>query len=145
VTLVGVIEPGPARSEQPNSWSLSLAFAPDSVPRARRDLARVLNSYDVPDTVIDDACAVLSELLANAIRHARPRSHGRVDIDVTIDDQQVRLEVADGGSLTIPSLVSPTQTSVNGRGLSIVHSLTSDWGVRERADGNTVFGILSRT
>ena len=67
------------------------------------------------------------------------------DIDVTVDDQHVRLAVADGGSVTVPSLVSPTPTRVSGRGLSIVHSLTSDWGVQERADGNTVFGILSRT
>lgn len=88
---------------------------------------------------------MLSELLSNAIRHARPRRDGRVDIDVTVDDQQVRLAVADGGSVTVPSLVSPTPTAVRGRGLSIVHALTSDWGVQERADGNTVFGILSRS
>lgn len=88
---------------------------------------------------------MLSELLANAIRHARPRRDGKVEIDVTVDSEHVRLEVADGGSVTVPSLVSPTPTAVSGRGLSIVHSLTSDWGVRERADGNTVFGILSRT
>jgi hypothetical protein len=52
--------------------------------------------------------------------------------------------VADGGAGTVPSVVSPTPLARSGRGLGIVHSLTSDWGVKETSDGNTVFGILDR-
>ena len=60
------------------------------------------------------------------------------------DAGSVYLSVADGGAGTVPSVVSPTPLARSGRGLGIVHSLTSDWGVKETSDGNTVFGILDR-
>jgi anti-sigma regulatory factor (Ser/Thr protein kinase) len=86
----------------------------------------------------------MSELVGNALRHARPRSDGQIAVTVVLDDETVLLSVADGGAATVPSVVSPAPLARSGRGLGIVHTLTRDWGVRESDDGNTVFGILNR-
>ena len=52
--------------------------------------------------------------------------------------------VNDGGSATLPTLISTPLLSLGGRGLSIVRTLTRDWGVQETRNGNTVFGVLDR-
>jgi len=122
----------------------SLPDEPASVPVARHRLTMWLKASGCEPAVIDDAGTVLTELLTNAVRHARPQPDGQVTVTVDVDDEAVRLAVSDGGASTIPSVVSPPPLAASGRGLGIVHSLTHDWGVREGADGTTVFGILSR-
>lgn len=122
----------------------SLPGVPASVPVARHLLTTRLEAIGCEPAVVDDAGAVLTELLSNAVRHARPRPDGQVTVTVDVDDDAVRLAVSDGGASTIPSVVSPPPLAASGRGLGIVHSLTHDWGVQEGADGTTVFGILSR-
>lgn len=126
------------------SWRWNLPFDLPSVREGRLLVTEALRSHDVQEDVIDDSISVLSELLGNALRHARPLAGNQLELSVTLDDQQVRLAVADGGAITVPNVVSPTPLARSGRGLGIVHTLTVDWGVKETGDGNTVFGILGR-
>jgi two-component sensor histidine kinase len=121
-----------------------LPFETRSAGAVRSRIAVLLGDHGVRVDVVADACAVMSELVGNALRHARPLADGRLEVTVVLDDGSVFLSVADGGAGTVPSVVSPTPLARSGRGLGIVHSLTSDWGVKETADGNTVFGILDR-
>ncbi|MBC3843209.1 ATP-binding protein [Streptacidiphilus sp. 4-A2] len=51
---------------------MAVPHGPASVSAARRRLRRDLAEHQVPDAVIDDAVLILSELLSNACRHARP-------------------------------------------------------------------------
>ncbi|MFF4650345.1 ATP-binding protein [Streptomyces sp. NPDC001380] len=51
---------------------MALPHGPASVGAARRRLRRELCDRRVPETVVDDAVLILSELLSNACRHARP-------------------------------------------------------------------------
>jgi serine/threonine-protein kinase RsbW len=132
------------RLQNEERWSWTLPFLLSSVAEARAQVATVLITQGVGADIVDDACSVVSELLGNALRHARPKADGHVVVTLGIDDTSLALAVEDGGGVTVPSLVSPPPLARNGRGLGIVHSLTRDWGIRERADGNTVFGILSR-
>jgi anti-sigma regulatory factor (Ser/Thr protein kinase) len=126
------------------SWSWSLPFSLTSVPQARRLVSQTLGARGVRSDVVADSLSVLSELVANALRHARPRTEGDIEVMVALDDDSITISVADGGAATVPSIVSPAPLARSGRGLGIVHTLTRDWGVKETSDGNTVFGILGR-
>ncbi|WP_245655150.1 ATP-binding protein [Streptomyces catenulae] len=58
--------------EVPTSSIMAVPHGPAGVGMARRRMRGELSARGIPDTVIDDAALVLSELLSNACRHARP-------------------------------------------------------------------------
>ena len=126
------------------SWVWVLPFDAVSVRVGRLRATETLRALGVEEATVDDARAVLGELLANAVRHAHPRSDGKVLITLDLDEASVAVSVADGGSVSMPTLASPPMLATSGRGLRIVHTLTRSWGVREVPDGNVVFGVLSR-
>ncbi|MGW6914834.1 ATP-binding protein [Kitasatospora sp. NPDC054939] len=51
---------------------MAVPHGPASVGVARRRLRRDLGDREIPEPVIDDAVLILSELLSNACRYARP-------------------------------------------------------------------------
>ena len=61
-----------ARDVPTSSATMAVPHGPASVSTARRRLRKDLAEQQVPDVVIDDAVLILSELLSNACRHARP-------------------------------------------------------------------------
>jgi anti-sigma regulatory factor (Ser/Thr protein kinase) len=107
-------------------------------------VSQTLGARGIRADIVADSLSVLSELVGNALRHARPRSDGDIEVKLVLDEQSILISVADGGAATVPSIVSPAPMARSGRGLGIVHTLTRDWGVKETSDGNTVFGILAR-
>lgn len=124
------------------SWVVP--FATPSVRAARTNVTVALRAFGVPHQTIDDARIIVSELVGNALRHAQPLSTGGLTVGIEVDDDSVRVWVSDGGSDTLPALVSSPVLAIRGRGLAIVRTLTRSWGVQERASGNTVFGVLAR-
>ncbi|GAA0966013.1 ATP-binding protein [Actinocorallia libanotica] len=121
-----------------------LPHAPASVSTARRSLNRDLISWGVADDVADDAAVILSELLSNALRHARPLPGGEGEVKVSwikVGDT-VELAVTDGGAITEPRKGQPALSSLGGRGLGIVEILSQSWGVRRDDQGNTVWAHL---
>ncbi|WP_443071170.1 ATP-binding protein [Streptomyces sp. NBC_01476] len=62
--------------EVPTSTTMALPHGPTGVADARRRLRTDLYAQDVPEPVIDDAVLILSELLSNSCRHARPLGSG---------------------------------------------------------------------
>jgi anti-sigma regulatory factor (Ser/Thr protein kinase) len=148
--------------EVPTSTTMALPHGPTGVAEARRRLRKELCSHGVPDTVIDDAVLILSELLSNSCRHARAigtdvdgsgaGSAGSCDSrDFGIraawrigEDGLLTVEVTDGGGPTRPLPASPSLTARGGRGLGIVRSLSLHWGVRDDAPGEvTVWALLA--
>jgi serine/threonine-protein kinase RsbW len=126
------------------TWTWSLPFHLSSVPKARRLASQTLGARGVRSDLVADSLSVVSELVGNALRHARPRTDGDIEVALVLDDESIVISVADGGAATVPSIVSPAPMARSGRGLGIVHTLTRDWGVKESSDGNTVFGVLAR-
>jgi anti-sigma regulatory factor (Ser/Thr protein kinase) len=126
------------------------------VSAARRRLRKDLAEHQVPEVVIDDAVLILSELLSNACRHARPlevvlecppeqlvEDDGRVVVGWELhSDGLLTVEVTDGGGPTRPRRGSPSLTARGGRGLGIVGQLASDWGVRDAPGEVTVWAVL---
>jgi anti-sigma regulatory factor (Ser/Thr protein kinase) len=141
VAVLGTAEEKVARPVSRLSWGVPFAAA--AVRAGRTSVTVALRRYGVPQHVIDDARIVISELLGNALRHARPIRNAGLVLALEVRPDSVRLSVSDGGSATLPTLLHPPALSPSGRGLAIVRTLTREWGVREGAEGNTVFGVLA--
>jgi anti-sigma regulatory factor (Ser/Thr protein kinase) len=141
MAVLGTAGEEAARPASRLSWAVPFAAA--AVRTARTSVTVALRRYGVPQQVIDDARIVISELLGNALRHARPIRDAGLVLTLEVRPDSVRLSVSDGGSATLPTLLHPPPLALSGRGLTIVRTLTREWGVREGVEGNTVFGVLA--
>ena len=138
--------------EVPTSSSMAVPHGPAGVGQARRRMREQLRSSGVPDTVVDDAVLILSELLSNACRHGRPLGqHAEVgdgDIRATWRVHRtggLTVEVTDGGGPTRPIPATPSVTARGGRGLNIISALAQEWGVRDDTSGEvTVWALVTR-
>ncbi|MFC6886884.1 MULTISPECIES: ATP-binding protein [Actinomadura] len=119
-----------------------LPHAPSSVAVARKRLSSELAASGVFESVIDDASVILSELLSNALRHARPLPSGQIRVSWDCRGELLEVEVSDGGAMTEPRCGPGTLSSLGGRGLGIVEALSEGWGVRREDGATTVWAIL---
>ena len=108
----------------------------------RRTVVEDLEQRDVSAAVIDEAEIVASELVSNAIRHARPLADGLLRVHWKVKSGVVEVEVTDGGAETTPRPAPRTVWASSGRGLRIVRSLAHEWGVTEDRNGSTVWASL---
>jgi anti-sigma regulatory factor (Ser/Thr protein kinase) len=134
--------PYSATQMPPHSASVMLPHATQSVRSARRRLAEDLARRGICDEVIGDASLVISEIISNALKHARPLSSGQIRVAWDLSSTSLELQVSDGGGPTRPYLQTPSLSSLGGRGLGIVATLCSEWGVRQETDGTTVWATL---
>lgn len=134
-------ESGIAR-EVSASGTLLLPHAPTSVGVARRMLGTDLRAHRVQETSVADATLVLSELMSNAVRHARPLPGVQVLVCWKLTGRSLEIAVSDGGGPTQPYPVSTRPAGVGGRGLGIVGQLSRRWGVRSDEHGTTVWALL---
>ena len=119
-----------------------LPYAPSSVATARWRLSADLREAGTLAAAIGDAVLVLSELLSNAIRHAKPLPGSTVRVSWALFDGSVQVSVSDGGGPTSPHAEHPAPSALCGRGLAIVEHLSSTWGIRPSEGGITVWAIL---
>jgi anti-sigma regulatory factor (Ser/Thr protein kinase) len=119
-----------------------LPHAPASVVTARWQISAQLREAGVVRPAIGDAAVVVSELLTNAIMHARPLPGARVMVAWALRERSLEVAVSDGGSMTRPRAAQPSLSSIGGRGLAIVEHLSCRWGVLASDFGLTVWAIL---
>lgn len=138
----------PVARVAPTSYTAELPHSSTSVRQARSLLAASLSERDVLGTAADDAILILSELVTNALRHARALSSGMIRVSWGLSgDGQLRIEVTDGGGTTRPT-PKPYSMSVSshaGRGLEIVDRLADRWGSQREEGGDeyTVWAELA--
>ena len=127
----------------------SLGASPDAPSRARSFTRHALACWDLAE-LTDDAQVIVSELLANAIRHGRPGQHGRRWPAGTVAPALWLLRQANGimcvvtdPSDLVPALKQPLDSDECGRGLHVVHALSDHWGWTRLSDrGKAVWAIL---
>ena len=119
-----------------------LPHAPASVAVARQRLTADLDAAGVVHAAVGDAVLVVSELLSNAIRHARPLPGARVQVAWAVDNGSVEVAVSDGGAPTRPYPAHASVSALGGRGLDVVEYLARTWGVRADSQGLTVWAVL---
>lgn len=120
-----------------NSDVLLLHDEPQAASVARRFVADRLSRWGWPQ-VVDDAELCTSELVTNAMLHAR--SDARLLVQAGTDG--VRVEVHDG-SRQVPTRGSARAAAMTGRGLLLIEAVASAWGVEPDAHGKSVWFELS--
>ncbi|AJE87219.1 putative regulatory protein [Streptomyces albus] len=121
-------------------YSETLPREPESAAVARRLLRTACAAWGL-DEVAEDGAVVVSELVANAVQHAR-RESLRVVVERPAQDT-VRVAVADLSRVR-PVLRVPKEGAECGRGLFLVAMLAADWGTDERRWGKVVWAELER-
>jgi len=129
----------------------SLSASSDAASRARSFTRQALACWDLAE-LTDDAQVIVSELLANAIRHAGPGRPGREPQAGTTAPGLWLLRQADGimcvvtdSSDLLPALKQPGDTGECGRGLHVVHALSDHCGWTMLPEhGKAVWAILFR-
>lgn len=121
---------------------LVLPCVPASVQVARRHLIADLLAVGIPDPAVGDAALVISELLSNAILHARPMPGAILQVRWLVQRGSVEVAVSDGGSFTLPHSMRPPASATGGRGLSIVEHLSRTWGIQSDDLGLTVWAVV---
>jgi anti-sigma regulatory factor (Ser/Thr protein kinase) len=125
-----------------SAQTLRVPWEMSSAVQVRRTLVSELRALEVDETVIDEAEIVISELVANAFRHAKPLPDGTIRVNWAVSDGVVEVAVTDGGGPTTPRPARASPWSANGRGLRIVRSLAHAWGVKDEVGSCTVWVSL---
>ncbi|MFB0614749.1 SpoIIE family protein phosphatase [Streptomyces sp. AGS-58] len=111
----------------------------DAPARARAYVSAVLRKWRTRDDTRDDVPLLVSELVTNAVRFAT----GPVTVRLIRTGHGLLCEVGDTGNGR-PRLSGGGLLDDGGRGLNIVHRLTSRWGVRWTDTGKVVWAEVRR-
>src|SRR3954447_5509259 len=90
------------------------------------------------EALSDEAVLVSSELVANAVLHARTAirlslsSDGLTSVRVEVYDENVRM----------PAQAACPDGATSGRGLNLVAAVAGAWGAEQRGDGKVVWAEL---
>ncbi len=116
-----------------------LAATPRSVRKARVFAAGVLRDEGVEASVIELTCLLVSEVVTNAVMHARTRAR----LTVSADSHWVRAEIEDraGGEVAIRSRSAGVEPP---GGLEIVDRLATDWGISRFSTHKVVWFEIAR-
>lgn len=105
----------------------------ESPRRARHFVRDLLIEDNLADT-LDIVTLLVSEVVTNAVLHAR----SEVTLTVRRDGAAVRVEVADHSmAKAAPQPVTPDSTT--GRGMHLVEELADAWGTQPAPDGKIVW------
>ncbi|MDI2129178.1 ATP-binding SpoIIE family protein phosphatase [Yinghuangia seranimata] len=119
------------------SGSLELPPSPRAAREARSFTRGTLARWGL-DGLVDAACSVVTELVANAVEHAR------TPMELRLRHRSGRLvvQVADHDG-RLPRRITAAEGDERHRGLMIVAALAADWGVRPTDAGKVVWAELT--
>jgi anti-sigma regulatory factor (Ser/Thr protein kinase) len=125
-----------------------IAFVLPSIPeavRVARSRVRAVLGFHGLGEYADDAEAIASELVSNAVQHVL--GNGTETIGVTVsrirNPEAVSVVVTDS-SPDGPVKRDPSDSSERGRGLLIVDELSARWGWHREDGGKAVYAILAK-
>jgi anti-sigma regulatory factor (Ser/Thr protein kinase) len=128
----------------PRLIAFVLPSIPESVRTARFHVRAALGFHGLDDYA-EDAGIITSELVTNAVQHAR--GDGTETIGVTLarawNPPAVTIIVSDS-SPDGPRRGDPPADGEQGRGLQIVEAQSAHWGWHPQDGGKAVFAILAR-
>jgi len=106
-----------------------------SASQARRRLVDDLARLGIPREAIQDAELVLSEMVGNAVRYARPLPGNVLLATWEHANGRLLLRVTDGGGRGQPKVQEAGPFDTRGRGLAIIDAVAAAWGVKRRGAG----------
>jgi serine/threonine-protein kinase RsbW len=137
-------ELGPLRvngSRLDDPFEVSLAADVDAPAVARAAVTAWMAGH-VSETVLTDALLLVSELVANSVRHADARAAAVVSVRARVRADVLCLEVEDGGTSGAIARRAPDLSYGGGFGLNVVEVLSRRWGV-DRDAGTRVWAELA--
>ena len=112
--------------QAPGKQELGLVAEPDAVGRARRWLSTVAIGHVDPSRV-PDLAIVMTEIVANAVRHGA--SGGALRLAATPKPSFLCVQVTDDGPGFVPRPGAMASDEHGGYGLFLVERLTRRWGM----------------
>lgn len=122
--------------------SMSVPSAAESVPLVRHVLAEALRYAGLSGDRRLDLELAVGEACGNVVRHAGVE---KFDVVISLDEESVRVEVADrgrGGAPAMLPVVRPLAES--GRGLALMRALSDDCRVESRPGAGTRVSLVQR-
>ncbi|MGW0822652.1 SpoIIE family protein phosphatase [Streptomyces sp. NPDC002845] len=113
------------------------ALDPAEAGRARAAVREQLHVWGL-NSLADTAESLVSELVSNAVRHARTRR-----IELRLVRGETLLCEADDDDPTLPTLLSAGPGDEFGRGMRVVSTLAREWGASRTSAGKTVWFELT--
>ncbi len=123
---------------------LTVPHHASSARLVRRELTSDLSDQTcgVNADFVGDAAAVATELVGNAVRHAAALPGGVITVEWQRYPDGLEIRVTDGGSAQVPVMRVVNPEAVGGRGLAIVATLATRWGVAPAERGRCVWAWL---
>jgi anti-sigma regulatory factor (Ser/Thr protein kinase) len=106
-----------------------LRSEPAAVGEARKHIRDRL-AETLPTLKLTDAELLTSELVSNAVRHARPENGSPIEVFVVIRSDAIRVSIVDEGP-GFGRTERPVDQEIGGWGLHIVEHVADRWGVEE--------------
>lgn len=110
---------------------------PAMVVAARRFVRERLAAWEADSRYVDSAVLVASELVTNAVLHARTS----VTLRIELQGSTVRIEVLDENP-RLPVLAPCPPEATSGRGLALVAILATAWGMEHHGDGKIIWAEI---
>jgi len=132
-----VVGRGAHETEQPLNDRLTVPSLPASIASVRRFAVAACRESGLVG-LCDTVALLVSEVATNALVHG----NGDVQVRVVAEQSVLRVEVSDES----PRLPVPRAAGLleeGGRGLALVETLASDWGVRPEGLGKVVWFELT--
>jgi hypothetical protein len=99
----------------------------DEAPTQARHFLRAAGCVTHHAEIVEDAVLLVSELVTNSVVHGGPPVVVAVECD---------------GDALVPARRTAGHGDESGRGLALVDTLSSDWGVDTQPDGKHVWFVL---
>lgn len=122
--------------------TLRVPFAASSVAVARQQLRNWMLDAGCTREQVEDARIVISELVSNSVRHARPLPDGNILVSWSVEPRGLQVCVTDGGGGTRPRKLHAPSSALSGRGMSIVDTLALTWWSEKTQSRSAVHAIL---
>ncbi|MER6187693.1 ATP-binding protein [Streptomyces sp. NPDC001652] len=121
------------------SWLLP-GRTPDIVRAARAHVTSLCHTWHLPDEVTDPLTLIVSELVTNAVIHARG---ARITVALMLSSRHVWVSVTDQGHPREP--ITPRavgEAAEGGRGLYLVDALATRWHAATGQAGSRVWACV---
>jgi anti-sigma regulatory factor (Ser/Thr protein kinase) len=128
----------PIRPTDLQSRRVQLATGPAAAAEGRREVRAAVCAWDVP-VDLDTAVLLTSELVTNAIRHEAGQA---VTLVISCYTGHLRVDVHDT-SPAWPAAADVPADAETGRGLMLVSTLATEWGVDPTPVGKAVYFTLA--
>ena len=126
-----------ARGSDADVYAFQLTGGPEACMAARHAVAAC--DGQLPATARNDVLLLVSELVANAVRHAGVGPDRYLRVELRRWPRRVRVEVIDPGGHFAPVRPRPINDEPGGWGLVLVERIAARWGIGHGAPGNRVW------